>query len=294
MRIEEALEKFIVQLRADGRSEHTIGQYHRHVRLFARWVGEDGLDGEIEGIDHEVLARFLNSDAARVRSDGGRKRETSTNALRTSLRCFFGYAHAARWLLENPARLVRRARTSPPPPRALSDDEQWRFLAALDEARTRADRRDRVLFTLLLRCGLRIGSALGLRVEDVDLDAGELAITHAKNDRPMTVLLPRDVGPLLEGWLGELGRDEGWLFPGYGCEQLCVRSADRRFEEWARRAELRPGATPHALRHSFATRLLRQTGDLALVQAALHHASILSTTRYLALDDGRLRAALGA
>lgn len=294
MLISDALERFIIQLRADGRSEHTVAQYRRHVRLLARWLAEQGHGGAIEDMSHERLAQFLMSDAARVRPDGKRKRETSTNALRTSLRCFFGYAHAAGWLRENPARLVRRARCGTPPPRALSDEEHSRLLEALDQARTRAERRDRVLFTLLLRCGLRIGSALGLRIEDVDLDAGELTITRAKNDRPDRVLIPRDVRPLLDEWLDELGRDEGWLFPGNGREPLCTRSADRRFEEWARRAELRAGASPHALRHSFATGLLGRTGDLALVQAALHHASILSTTRYLVLDDGRLRAALEA
>lgn len=294
MQIDEALEKFIVQLRANGRSEHTVGQYRRHVRLLVRWLAEQGYGGEIEGVDHELLARFLTSGSARIRPDGARKRETTTNALRTSLRCFFGYAHAAGWLRENPARLVRRARTSPPPPRALSEDEQQRLLEALGEARTRAERRDRVLFTLLLRCGLRIGSALGLRVEDVDLDAGELAITRAKNDRPERVLVPRDVRPLLDAWRNELGREEGWLFPGYGREPLCVRSADRRFEEWAKCAGLRPGASPHSLRHSFGMRIYARTGDLGLTQAALGHRSILSTTVYARADRERLRAALGA
>lgn len=290
MQIEHVLERFIVQLRADGRSEHTIGQYRRHARLLARWLADEGHSGAGEDLDHELLARFLTSAAARTTSDGRRKRETSTNALRTSLRCFFGYAHAAGWVRQNPARLVRRARTSPPPPRALSDDEQRRLLDALDQARTKAERRDRVLFTVLLRCGLRIGSALGLRVDDVDLDAGELSVTRAKNNRPQRAMIPGSVIPLLREWIEQAG--DGWLFPGNGSEPLCVRSADRRFEEWAKRAGLRAGASPHSLRHSFATGLLRRTGDLALVQAALHHASILSTTRYSAVDDGRLRAAL--
>jgi integrase/recombinase XerC len=291
MQITDALERFLVQLRADGRSEHTVAQYQRHVRTLARWLAQEGHDAEVERLDHELLATFLVSPQARTRPDGAKKRETSTNALRSTLRCFFAYLRDAGWVRENPARLVRRARTSPPPPRALSDDEQRRLLDALAGSRTAVERRDRMLFTLLLRTGLRIGSALALRVEDVDLDAGELAI-RGKGDQRDRVLVPRDLVPLMREWVEGIG--EGWLFAGNGAARLTVRSADRRFEGWAKRAGLRAGATPHALRHSFASGLLRRTGDIALVQRALTHRSILSTTRYLVIHDCRLRAALGA
>lgn len=291
MHLLDALERYEIQLQADGRSEHTVAQYARHVRLLAHWLWERGHDGEVERIDHELLAAFLTSTAARLRADGKRKRATSTNALRSSLRCFFAYLRDAGWVRENPGRLVRRARTSPPPPRALSDDEQRRLLDALDGARTSVERRDRVLFTLLLRCGLRIGSALGLRDEDVDLDARELAI-HGKGDLRDRVLLPRDLVPLLREWIAEVG--EGWLFPGGGGAALSTRSAARRFEGWARRAGLRAGASPHALRHSFGTRVYAQTGDLGLTQLALGHRSITSTLVYAQPDRERLREALGA
>src|SRR6187397_1323555 len=116
MKLEDALARYTTQLEADGRSPHTIGQYQRHVGLLGAWLGSP----EIETIAHEDLARFLASANARTRPDGKVKRATSANALRTSLRTFFRYAHEAGYCLANPARLIRRAMCGTAPPRALS------------------------------------------------------------------------------------------------------------------------------------------------------------------------------
>jgi site-specific recombinase XerD len=95
MRIADALDRYLVQLEADGRSPHTIAQARRHVRLIASWFNDAGHTGQVGEIDHEDIARFLASPAARCRPDGQPKKPSSTNALRSSVRAFFAYAHAA-------------------------------------------------------------------------------------------------------------------------------------------------------------------------------------------------------
>ena len=72
-----------------------------------------------------------------------------------------------------------------------------------------------------------------------------------------------------------------------------MRHAQRRLAEWFEKAGI-AGKTAHSLRHSFATGLLARTGDLRLVQAALNHASIVSTTIYVGVDQAKLRAAVGS
>ena len=211
MRIQTALDRFLIQLEADGRSRHTIGQYRRHVRLLERWLRDEGRSAQIGTVDHEDLALFLSSPAARTRPDGKAKKATSTNALRTSLRVFFTYCEEAGYVERSPARLIRRARCGAPPPRGLTDDEQKRLLKALGKAKGEAEERDEILFRLLLAMGLRIGSALALDAEDVDLDRGELNVRQAKWDRP-------DVFPLGRGIRGHLrrylaGRRSGPLIP---------------------------------------------------------------------------------
>jgi site-specific recombinase XerC len=86
MDIEEALSRYLTQLRADGRSPHTAGQYRRHVGLLAAWLRGNGRSDAFEAIDHETPVQFLSSPSARTRPDGKTKKATTADALRTSLR----------------------------------------------------------------------------------------------------------------------------------------------------------------------------------------------------------------
>jgi site-specific recombinase XerD len=279
MQLQEALAAFDDQLRADGRSDHTIRQYARHLRAFARTAPPT-----LAEITPAVVAAFMNADAARNRPDGKPKRATSVNALRSTLRTFFAYAHAAGWMPTNPARLLRRARTGTPPPRALSDADRESLLGRLAAAEGPLARRDEIIVRLLLGSGLRIGSAVGLDVGDVDFERGELNVRRTKGDRPETVYLSSDLVVRLRRFLS--ARKDGPLFATADGTRLTTRQAARRFA-----ATDAPGSL-HGLRHSFATALLAKTGDLALVQAALRHRSIASTMVYARVGVDRVRAAI--
>jgi site-specific recombinase XerD len=274
------------QLRADGRSEHTVRQYRRHVRLLDAWFGGAKHIGDVT---HEDLARFLNSDEARNRPDGRPKKATAMNALRSSLRTFFAYAHAAGLTRVNPARLIRRARCAPPPPRGLSRDEQDRLLSVLRDAEGDEAERDRVLFEVMLATGIRVGSALGLDVDDVDLERGEMYLRTTKNDAPMTVYFNDRIGGLLRDHIRE--RTSGPLFESRHGLRVSPRQVQRRLGMWLERAGCRP-ASPHALRHSFGQGLYERTRDPFLVQAAMGHRSIASTLVYAGPGRERLRAVL--
>jgi site-specific recombinase XerD len=290
MQIELALDRYVQQLQADGRSPHTIGQYKRHVGLFGRWLTAHAHGADVEEIDHEDVARFLGSQAARSRPDGRTKRATSTNALRTSLRTFFGFVHAAGYAKVNAARLVRRAMCGTPPPRALSDAEQERLLDALARGKGELAQRDHALFHLMLATGIRLGSALALESRDVDLERGEIYLRCTKGDRPEVVYLGRAIRDHLRQYMER--RDDGPLFLGHGRRALCARHVQRRLALWLARASVAQRASPHALRHSFATTLYRRTGDVYLVKEALKHRSIASTLVYAQANEGRLREAL--
>ena len=292
MRLNDALGRFVLHLRADGRSEHTIGNYRRHVGSLARWLAQARRDDDLDAITPEILAAFLVSPDARASAHGGAKSTISMNALRTSLRVAFAWMHEAGLCARNPARLVRRAITAPPPPRSLSDAEVDRLDTELICAQGELARRDHLLIDLLLSTGVRIGSALALDVEDVDLAARTLRLRELKGDRVDRVYFGRDLADHLIGFLAGKPRT-GPLFRGPRGERLVKRHAQRRITQWLDRIGAND-ASPHSLRHTFATRLLRRTGDLFLVKRALLHRSIASTAVYLSVSDDQLRAALEA
>ena len=288
MQIKDALDAYLVQLEADGRSAHTIGQARRHVGLLARFVGERC----IEDLGHEDMARFLASAMAMRTSDGRAKRATSQNALRSSVRCFCAFACAAGYTRVDPARLVRRARCPPPEPQGLRDGEVERLVAALATASTPAERRDRALFTTMLRTGIRLGTAVGLDAGDLDLDAGVLQLRVLKNGGRDLVFVPKDILELLREHLGE--RTEGPLFQAAGGGRLGARQVHRRLAEWAACAGIGGPVHPHTLRHAFAQRLFQSTSNVLLVARALCHRSVASTQVYVRVSEEMVRRAVGA
>ncbi len=289
MQIGEALDAYALQLHADGRSKHTVGQVRRHVSVLARWADRVGHTGEIEALGHTDLAQFLVSPEARTRPDGKPKKATSTNALRSSLKTFLGYLHAAGMIPTNPGRLIRRAHTGEPPPKAMTERDQSKLLQILAGAKTPGGRRDRVLFELMLRTGIRLGSALALRGDDVDLEAQEIRLRHTKGDREQIVYLNRSIADLLAGFIESRS---GSLFVGPTGAQITPRHIQRRLHEWLDRAGIARAYSPHSLRHSFAVRLLQKTGNIRLVQQALGHRSIASTSVYVTPSGDSVRKAV--
>ena len=102
------------------------------------------------------------------------------NCLRSSIRTFFHYLHEAGDLASNPARLTRRARCGPPLPRTLTSNDERRLLEALSFADDPEARRDHALFHLMLATGLRVGSAVMLGKDDIDLERGEIILQNMK------------------------------------------------------------------------------------------------------------------
>ena len=293
MRFDSSVSRFLTQLRADGRSQHTIRQYARHLRLFGEWWAAESCTEEaddIARIDHEALASFLASDAALLRPDGRPKKAASMNALRTSVRCFFDYLARSGQLASNPARVVRMARVPEVIPKPLKPAEVTRLTEALASAEGTAAARDRTLIGFLLATGARLGSALALDVADIDLDAQEAHLAELKGGGLLTVYLPESAVALLRAVID--GRRTGPLFCAQGGGRLSARHVQRRFEHWLEVAGIPPRYSPHSLRHTFATRLYERTGDILVVKEALGHKSITSTMVYARASRDRVRTAV--
>ena len=285
MRLEEALDRYLVQLEADGRSTYTVDQARRYIMLFSRWLRDRAEN--IAEIGHEDIAAFMVSKDAVLRPDGARKKPSSMNALRSSLRAFFRYVHDAGWVSLNPARLLRRAICGPPTPKGLSEIDQRKLLDALRGGTTSAEVRDRALFGLMLTTGIRIGSAISVHREDVDLEGREVRLRRMKRGRDGVVFLSDQAINLIEEHVARI--ETGPLFKGQWTGLLSANQARRRLQELCARAGIERRVSPHRLRHAYAVALYERTGDILLVKEALGHRSIMSTLAYAAYSRSRLR-----
>lgn len=168
--------RFLVQLRADGRSPHTALRYARHVRRFASWLDAECLPDDVAQLEPEGVARFLTSAEAQRGPEGRAKRTASLNALRSSLRGFFEYTERLGNIERSPARVLLMARVGATPRKGLTAGEVAALMSTLAAETTVAGGRDRAIFAFLLGTGGRLGNVLALALEVADVDlAGAVA-----------------------------------------------------------------------------------------------------------------------
>jgi integrase/recombinase XerC len=197
------------------------------------------------------------------------------------------------------AAMIGSPKISPALPRALPAVQATAAVRDIGEA-TGDDRaqaayvrtRDIALFTMLYGCGLRIAEALQLDVRDAPF-AGRPLRVLGKGGKERLVPVLGEVETAVASLLAiHPARDDpaAPLFMGVRGERLNPGVAQRTLREYRALAGLPDHATPHALRHSFATHLLAGGADLRSIQDLLGHASLSTTQRYTAVDAAQLVA----
>ena len=213
----------------------------------------------------------------------------------SAVRSFYRYL-ARRQGTENPAvKLVATPRSRRPLPRALPPEQARAVTEDIAELSDSAEMqaRDTALFTLLYGCGLRIAEALALNVRDAPLPGGNAALrVIGKGSKERIVPVLPVVRAAMAGWLAlhPDRRANSPLFLGMRGKRLDAAVAQRTLRTYRRLNGLPEHATPHALRHSFATHLLAGGADLRSIQDLLGHASLSTTQRYTAVDEAQLMA----
>ncbi|MFQ5984104.1 MAG: tyrosine recombinase XerC [Alphaproteobacteria bacterium] len=272
-------------------SPHTVAAYVRDLKGFLAFLTEH-LGGEPRLGDLEAL-RAADFRAWLARRAGLGRATTSTGRALSVVRSFFrflereGFGH-------NPAlATVRSPRRRMSLPRPLTVDQARRTVAAAG-APDRPDwvaKRDAALFLLLYGAGLRVGEALALNRRDLGRGERDALVVMGKGNKERLVPLLPVVRAALEDYLGGFPGPSGPdrpVFVGLRGRRLSAGVVQRRLRELRRRLRLPDTATPHALRHSFATHLLAHGGDLRTIQELLGHASLTTTQRYTDVDSESL------
>ena len=223
--------------------------------------------------------------------------EGSANATRArhlaAVRTFFRWL-ARRQGVDNPAvRLIATPRAKRPVPKALPPEHARAVAEEAGEVSDRAlvQARDEALFTLLYGCGLRIAEALALDVPSAPLPGADapLRVVGKGSKQRLVPVLPA-VREAIAAWLAlhPSPEPDAPLFVGVRGGRLDPAVAQRTMRTFRRLRGLPEHATPHALRHSFATHLLDGGGDLRSIQELLGHASLSTTQRYTSVETARL------
>jgi len=180
-------------------------------------------------------------------------------------------------------------------PEILTETEQQALLAQ-PNSRYPTGERNRLLLSLMLNTGLRLSEATGLRWRDIDLSTGRLTVRQGKGskDRVLWIGEPdlEELGTWRHRQVAATGGTQELVFTTLSGGPISGRYVQQMVKRLSLRAGIVKDVRPHTLRHSFATDLYRETGNIRLTQKALGHANLSTTQIYTHIVDEELEAAL--
>ena len=281
--------------------------YDEAVKEFLNYIRDyrsfSGLTVRAYGTDMRMLRAFLEQRLGRVPSPteitremivqfGVSLRKPAPLTLRRKYACissFFGFLQDMGYAQTNPARRLPLPRVSEHVPVYLTEEMAQQLIAAADTPWTKA------AVVLLLSTGIRRSEAVGVTLDDIDLEKRQLLI-RGKGDKERVVPLTDQVVEAIQAYLPYRTKTQSrHLFvsawKGHPIHGRCINRMLKIVIEKAGLAG--QGITPHKLRHTFATHLIRNGADIRTVQELLGHADIQTTARYLHSDTRTKQTAVG-
>ena len=271
-------------------SPHSLAAYERDLAAFLAFLaahhGAAASLATLKKLDRGDLRAWLAHRGGR-----GLKASSTGRAL-SVLRGFYRFL-ARRKLVENAVVLgMKNPKLPKSVPKALTQAEASDAIDNIGELSDEpwVAKRDAALLTLLYGCGLRLGEALSLtRRDQLAARAGRLTVTGKGRKQRIVPVLPI-VAAALDDYVAACPHRHDPLFLGVRGGPLNPRIVQDRLQRLRLLLGLPASATPHALRHSFATHLLAGGGDLRAIQELLGHASLSTTQRYTDVDAAGLMA----
>jgi len=293
-----AIRRFLEHLEIEKNcSQLTIRNYKHYLEKYLEFVSKelDKDDIDISEIDLENIRRFRLHLARQKGLDGEMKIVTQGYYV-IALRSFL------KWLVRIDEKVLEPEKIDVPKEKDHSlkflNEEQMERLLNQPILSTKEGMRDKVILELLFSTGLRVSELCRLNSDQIDLKNREFGVI-GKGGRSRIVFLSERVVSFIERYLRERTDKATPLFIRYSgkkditesdeSKRLSVRSVQRIVKKYVKKARLPVDATPHTLRHSMATDLLRAGADIRSVQEILGHKNIATTQVYTHITDARLR-----
>ena len=277
---------FLGTLQAErGVSRHTLAAYRRDLADFSRFVARDG--GRLTDVRADEVVSYLEHARAR-----GLKPSSLARRL-AAVRGLYRHLVREEMLTRDPTEHIETPRAGRPLPKTLSRAAAGALVEAIGGDDPRGVR-DRTLLEMLYATGMRASECLGLRLEDVNMNAG-YALCTGKGQKQRLVPLGEHAREWLRRYLRAARpaftrtRDCGRVFVNPRGGPLSRQSLWTIVRRAGAAAGLRRKVSPHVLRHSFASHLLEGGADLRSVQAMLGHADIATTQIYTHLPSEALK-----
>ena len=269
---QEILEKLVFDLELRKRSEHTILDYQKHVRLF-----QDYFDKPADQMGEEEIRQYLHY----LLTEKGNT-PASTNVCNSALR----YLYAETLDITLNIRKLPRIKTNRRIPEIPSKEELGYIFYITENIKHKA------IFMTIYGSGLRISEAINLKVTDIDSKQNRIFIRSGKGDKDRFTLLPQKTLKILREYYRQY-KPTDWLFISRNGEQkqLTLKAVQDAFKKIVEKSGIPKHITIHTLRHSFATHMFNEGRNILEIKKLLGHTRIDTTAWYLQMSDSEaLRA----
>ena len=285
-----AMDRFLRFMAAErGASPFTLKSYREDLLQLEEFLQSAGCRGPADA-SSGLLRRFQAGLGA-----AGYAPSTVARKL-ASMRSFYAFGQREGWVKVNPAKPLRSPRRPRKLPTFLTGAEIAKLLVAPDPAAP-GGLRDRAILELMYSAGVRVRELVTIDDADLDLSSGTVRV-RGKGRRERLGIVGSPARSALRAWLtarpkparATAGRNQPLFTNRFG-GRLSVRGIARLLEKHLTTAGLGTRASPHTLRHSFATHLLDAGADIRSVQELLGHKSLVTTQIYTHVTTSRLREA---
>lgn len=276
-----------------GRSVKTVENYDRYLARFFDFAKITTPEEVTEKAVREFRLFLNRQPGAKVGNQQAEMKRRTQNYYLIALRAFLKFLRKREVKSLDPEK-IELAKIPERSLNLISEIELNRLLTA-PKTDTLEGKRDRAILELLFSTGLRVSELCALDTDDVDLSRDEFSV-RGKGDKVRVVFLSEEAKLFVREYLKNRKDMEPALFIRYGKKaevgtdrRISPRAVQRILKKYAALAGITKKVTPHIIRHSFATDLLRNGADLRSVQTLLGHANIGTTQIYTHITDTHLR-----
>lgn len=272
------IEKFLNYLKIEKNySRYTSDNYEHDLRDFAGFLGDMALDK----VDYLFLRKYL----AFLKEHNLGQRTVSRRL--SCLRSFFKFLCREGHLKSNPIVGLHSPKQEKHLPLFFTEDEVLKLIGA-PEGRDWMDFRDRAILEVFYSTGMRVSELVGLRIDDIDFIGGIVKVM-GKGRKERILPIGDKALNALKAYLEKRDKDSEWVFLNKNKRPITTRGVRMIIDNYIHRVCRKHGASPHTLRHSFATHLLDRGADLRSVQELLGHANLSTTQIYTHLTTDKLK-----
>ena len=267
MKLTNSIINYRRYLKRRNLARYTIRNYLNNLELFLAW-----LRVPLEQVTHQDISAYIEFLLEK------RRHPKTINCQLGTIRNFYDFLnHEEGVLVQNPVRKGCSLRLPKPLPRYLKDEEVERLFVQIKNPR------DRAMFMLMLRCGLRVAEVAALTIDAIDQNRRKILVQSGKGRKDRVVYLSSDALRTLTDYLKvrPASSSRHVLLAGkgnYRGKPISVRGIQKRIEYY--RSKIGISASCHHLRHTMATQMLNADADLATIQDLLGHSKITTTQRY--------------